>query len=283
MKKLVVYGNCQAGAVFNILNCTATVTDNYTLVYHDLWPDAERLQHETHEMLSADVVLVQSIRNWQDHPLCGKMPEHIRVIEFPFVYFAAIWPFDSFVFGPDKRMLDAKRAFSSRGFIVPHPTEDGLIARLREIDESPASVYQKYFDWDHSFIGNIARYAALEEARLLKMDQDMGMSVGKYVIDNYRSKRLFHALIHPTWDLIERISFEVLSKLLPGASMKDLGSHPDYCSTHEVPVHPKIINELGLTWVRDNEFYNVHGYRIADFESWYFGYCNFVYNAEIDF
>ena len=62
--------------------------------------------------------------------------------------------------------------------------------------------------------------------------------------------------------------------------MKDLGSHPDYCSTHEVPVHPKIIKDLALDWVTENDFYNVHGHKIASFEYWYLGYCEFVFNAE---
>ena len=280
MKKIVVYGNCQAGAVFNTLNCTPVISDDYQLIYHDLWPDTERLEKECLEMVSADIVLIQSISNWRNHPLCGKMPDNVRVIEFPFVYFAAIWPFDSFVFGPDKRMLSAKQLFSAQGFVVPHPTEDGLIARLREIDDDPALIYKKYLDWDHSFLSNIVRYASFEEARLLKMDRDMGMTIGKYVIDNYRQKKLFHALIHPTWDLIERLSLGILNKIIPGFSMKDVGSHPDYCSTHEVPVHPKIIRDLGLDWVSENDYYNVHGHKIANFETWYSGYCKFVFNVE---
>lgn len=114
---------------------------------------------------------------------------------------------------------------------------------------------------------DITRYAAFEAARLLREDQRLGFTQGRFILDNYRIQRLFHAITHPSRTLLVRITEEVLARLGIDAGPID-AMVLDYLDYFKVPLHPKVIANLGITWADDSTTYNFNRTETQTFDAY---------------
>jgi len=274
MRKLIVYGNCQAGAVHSILNAVPAITERFEVVEHHLWVEGEALDKQLRDFDDADILLQQNVRNWRWHPLYNKVPEHIKVVRFPFCYFAALWPFDGFVFGQDEKMLAIARAYAGPGQF-PFGFQDGLLGRLRETIPDAAERFSRYKALDLPDIPDIARYAEFEAARVLADDKRLGFTIGQFMLDNYRRERLFHAIVHPSAKLMRHLGQELLNRIGFDISESEIPQYPDYLSGYQVPLHPKVITALQLDWVDINSKYTQLNGDCVDFESYFTDYISY--------
>ena len=254
MRKLIVYGNCQAGAVHSILSAIPAITQQYKVVVHNLWVEGEELENQIRDFDDADIFLQQNVRNWRWHPLCDKLPAHVKVIRFPFCYFAAIWPFDAFVFGKDELMLERARAHKGPGEF-PFGFQDGLLGRLRNEIANPTERLMRYRALDVSDLPDIARYAEFEAARVTAEDRRLGFTIGHFMVENYRKHRLFHAIVHPHRQLMRRLGYELLAHMGITMAEADIPEYPDYLARYQVPIHPKVISALKLEWISPEDRY----------------------------
>lgn len=240
MGKLIVYGNCQSAALYEVLKATPEVTRRWTVVHHELWASGAALEQALAHFDDCDVLVRQDLRNWRTHPRRDLLPPHTRIVDFPFCYIAALWPFDGHQNGNDPGWRfgegDLKFAFTDR-----------LLGRLRETTPDPETRFARYRDLNAPDLPDIARYAEFEEARLLREDRRIGSTLGRFIVDHYRTTRLFHTITHPTPLLIRRLADEVLAKLglAPLPEGRDV---PDYLGYFQVPLHPEVIRALALTW-----------------------------------
>ncbi len=248
MGRLIVYGNCQSAAIYEVLRRIPAVTARWEVLHHALWASAEALACNMAQFDDCDVLLQQDIRNWRSHPRAGSLAPQTQVVRFPFCYFAALWPFDGHQNGNDTgwRFGEGELKF---GF------SDAMLGRLRAETPDPAARLARYRALDVPDAPDIARYAEFEAARLLREDKRLGFTLGRFIIDHYRRERLFHAITHPSRTLLVRMTQEILAKLEIEAGDID-GLVLDYLSYFQVPIHPAVARALALEWVDETTTYN---------------------------
>lgn len=260
MGRLIVYGNCQTAALYEVLRRIPAVTARWDVVHHELWAKGDVLERNLAEFDECDVLLQQDVRNWRTHPRAGSLPATTRVVRFPFCYIAALWPFDGHQNGNDPgwRFGEGELKF---GFT------DNLLGRLRAETPDPVARAARYRALDVPDPVDIARYAAFEEARLLREDQRLGFTLGRFIADTYRSQRLFHAITHPSRALLVRMTEEVLARLEVDAGPID-ALVLDYLGYFQVPLHPQVIAALGITWADEQTTYNFNNAEKLTFDEY---------------
>jgi len=82
---------------------------------------------------------------------------------------------------------------------------------------------------------------------------------------NFRSKRLFHTVKHPTVELIYVMATQLLDKLnLQSDLCRPLIDSLDY---YQIPVHPTVAKNLEVSWATPDLTYTVLGEQVT-FESY---------------
>jgi len=86
------------------------------------------------------------------------------------------------------------------------------------------------------------------------MDAKFGCTIGSYVLENFRSDRVFHTTGHPNGECLARLlsliaaALGVKKRLGRAEPLNNLGRM-------QIPVHPKVARALGVTWADENTKY----------------------------
>ena len=276
-RKLIIYGNCQAGAASDVLRLVPEIAEDWEIVLHDLWQTGEALKRQIADFADAEMLLLQDVRNWRHHPLRNALPAGLRVVRFPFIYVAALWPFDAFIAGDDAAMAGEMAALGRAGASpVPFGFQDAVLGRLRAEIADPEERLRRYRALEFENPPDLIRYAEFEAARLLDGDRRTGMSIGRFVIDRYRNQRLFHAIVHPAAELIEQLASEILPRMGIKVARADVPCFSnDYMRAYQVPLHPEVIRSLGLTWVTPDSRYAQPNGNTLTFDEYYGRYVRY--------
>lgn len=205
---------------------------------------------------------------WKKHPAAARIPASTKVIRYPSLGSFALWPLDGAHAGEDPMW---RAEGSNRTFAL----SDNLMARLRgsiadlngRVDD-PGERLRVYQTLDWPGLPDFHQFAASDERRLLSMDGKFDSRLGRFIVDNYRSKRLFHCAIHPAGPLLVELAAEILEKLgLPSERVRSL--HYDPLQFVQVPIHPRVIDALGITFVDKNTKYRFAGDTFLTFDEYY--------------
>jgi hypothetical protein len=90
---------------------------------------------------------------------------------------------------------------------------DNLLGRLREQTPDAQERFRRYRDLDIDDPPDLARYAEYEEVRLLREDARLGLGLGRFILENYQTTCLFHAITHPTRALLVEMTREIAAGL----------------------------------------------------------------------
>jgi hypothetical protein len=260
LRKLIVYGNCQAAFIETALNRIAAVRSRWTIVRHDLWATGETLRANLADFDECDVLLLQELRNWRTHPRHDSLPPGIRVVRFPFCYYAAMWPFDAFQNGndPNWRFEKGRLDFNYA---------DNMLGRLRSEVPDPEQRFACYRGLGMPDCIDIVHYAEFEAARLLRLDRKLCFTIGQYILDNFRTTRLFHAITHPAAPVMVQLIEQILAKL----DIRDFKydqAMPDILGFIQVPIHPLVIERLGLKWASLDDRYKFTDQEFLTFDEY---------------
>ncbi|MDR3530158.1 MAG: WcbI family polysaccharide biosynthesis putative acetyltransferase [Rhodopila sp.] len=260
MPKLVIWGNCQTAGVWEVFRKLPAFAKDWEVRHHELWASGEKLASDLADLDNCDVLLVQDLRNWNSDPRRAALSPATRIIRFPFCYFAALWPFDGHQNGPDPGWHYGEGNLQF-GF------QDHLLGRLRQQEPEPERRLVVYQTLAVEDVPDIARYAAFEEARLLRDDSRLDFGIGRYIVDHYCTERLFHAITHPTPLLLARLVRELLDRL----GLDDAGVDEctlDFFGYFQVPLHPLVIERLRITWADTDTRYNFQNREALTFEAY---------------
>jgi hypothetical protein len=251
--KLVVFGNCQAEIVARVLR--TELRDIFTTSYHSTQIDRSADQHRE-EIERADVLLVQDISDLDSSPMeLGRAA--IRVVRFPTLRFASLWPFDEAngLRDPEARQSDWQQAFQYL---------DGLLGRLRKETPDHELRFARYASLQVDLVAPPMRLHEFEIRRLAAMDRNFQTGIGQLVIENFRERRLFYTTSHPTGEM-----FALLLDHLTGAlELKSVALHArqrwdSWYETCQVPVHPMVAKMLGVKWANERTTYRYGSERIT--------------------
>jgi acyl carrier protein len=278
--KLIFYGNCQIGALDIVFRNTPALRDRYEVVVHDVWATGETLARDLRDFDDAAVLVRQDLRNWTQHPLRDALPSGLQQVVVPFCFVGALWPCDSVMFGHDKAMDRAMREVKEAGGTAPFGFTDGALGWLRNTIPDPEERYRRYRNLDFPGAPDPVRYAMHDEARLLADDAKLGCTVGRFIVDNYRRVRLFHAIAHPTPILTARLAADVARRLGLDVAIEQLVLYQDYMGETQVPLHPEVIRGLGIEWADETTRYVYHWREHLTFEEYFRRYIAYPLPAD---
>jgi hypothetical protein len=253
-ERIVVIGNCQAEIVATALRHPA-FGGRFATDYHfvDL-PEAEH-ERARRELARCSVALVQDISDFEDYKLRAAIPEQARIVRFPCLRFASLWPFDGRN-GPDDRQAQRDQR---QPLLFAH--FDGLLGRLRSQIPDPAQRFEAYRALAVDRVVNIARVHEFEERRWSALDREYGCAIGQFVLERFRDERLFRTTGDPGAALYRMLTQLVIDRLGAGLAAPD-DFMPEDAESDEVPVHPIVARTLGVTWADEATTYLFHGGRV---------------------
>jgi hypothetical protein len=253
---VIIVGNCQAQTVYEALLRTRAFNSHVEAKYHFV-----TLQHNLHELgrnelNKCDILLVQDIRDWETYPLRPDIREDLPIIKFPLLHFASLWPFDHYN-GPGDR-----EAYQRESPNLTFHYLDGLLARLRNEIPDPEQRLLAYRSLSVAGVINYIRLHELEKRRLIAMDQQFGMNIGRFILDHFQRKRLFYTTNHPNGQVLAML-LQYLLKYLDIKEKYRSSASLDNLSRLQVPVHPKVAKALGVKWASEKTKYLYGGEQIT--------------------
>ena len=253
---VLVIGNCQAETVRLGFERAAPLRTRFKVKYQFVGPQQYLHQRSIQELRESHLLLVQDIREWEAYPLKEFIPDDIEIIRFPLLYFASPWPFDQ------HSGLNDPEAYEREWPNLTFSYLDGLLGHLRHQIPDHEARFATYRDLNIEGIVNYVRLHDFERRRLLRMDDQFGGGIGKYILDNFQTKQLFYTIAHPNGDLLSKL-MQRLAELLGIDEPIPFVANLDNLKRQQVPIHPKVARALGITWADEKTLYPHEGLPIT--------------------
>jgi hypothetical protein len=241
-RKLVIIGNCQSETLRQGFARIETLNRLFDVRYHFIQLPKNLHEFAARDLESCDTVLIQDIRLWDEFPLRDHVRPGAEAVRFPLVRFASPWPFDSWN-GPGDR-----DAYDREAPNLTFPYLDGLLGRLRREIPDREARFQAYRSLDVPGVVNYRRLHELEERRLAGMDSRFGFAIGAFILENFRTRRIFHTTVRPNWQVFSLLMQSVAKSLGVTAPIALDESYDAVLRNPQVPVHPTVARDLGIRW-----------------------------------
>ena len=247
-KQVLFVGNCNAHDLSLAFSALDGLRDDFAFHHLALHatpvpsPEIRQIAQEAHAVFIQNIAEAERFK--EEH-----VPGGVRCFGYPNLMRRALWPFDGLVYGPDPLAeADAAKAGLIR-FL------DGLLGKLRTDVPDPEERFIAYRDLKASGINrNFARLLEMEDEMLTHIDHIFECRLGQFVREHTRTDQLFHWLGHPSGLLYAALMRYCCEKLgLP--DVRPQPSAVDGWSAMQVPVHPRVAEQLGLEWATPERVY----------------------------
>ena len=267
---LIIYGNCQAEAVHAYLNRYPPVADRFDVLYLRSFehPSEGWQELDVRETQRCSVLLEQHDR--RDFPYREYLPAGALTVRFPSMDFNALWPFNRV-----------------NPYNVPEPPDfpfgrfpygDQIIVSLIDKGLSADAVLTLYINNWHDYAPDLDRLYKLEAGRLAARDAHCEIKMGRYITENFRRRRLFWTVNHPTSALMGELIVQLANVALSNAqvvkhsdidAVRGVYFPSDPLGAINVPVHPRVAQHFGLRWYNPGERYPSHGGKTYSYRSYF--------------
>ena len=254
--RVLIVGNCQAQTIYEALMRSGELNDRLDVAYHFVGLQKDLRDSGRAEVENSDVLLVQDIRDWETYPLREYVRDGTRIIKFPLLHFASLWPFDHYN-GPGDREA-YEREWPNLTFLY----HDGLLARLRKEIPDREERLRAYHTLSVDGLINFTRLHDFERRRLKAMDKQFGCEIGEFILEHFRKRRLFYTTNHPNGQITGMLMKYLLRQLRMDRRYRP-NSSLDHLRRLQVPVHPRVARALGVTWANENTKYLYGGEQIT--------------------
>lgn len=247
--KLVIIGNCQSETLRQGFARIEALNRLFDVRYHFIQLPKNLHEFAARDLETCDTVLIQDIRLWDEFPLRDHVRPGADSVRFPLVRFASPWPFDSWN-GPGDR-----EAYDREAPNLTFPYLDGLLGRLRQEIPDREARFQTYRSLDLPGVVNYRRLHELEERRLAGMDRKFDFAIGAFILENFRTRRIFHTTVRPNWQVFSLLVQSVARSLGVTAPISLDETYDTMLRNPQVPVHPKVARDLGMRWADERTRY----------------------------
>lgn len=237
---IICYGYCQAGAIHKCLCQIPWIIEHFDLYSQDLSdfpqpPEPEILERCTHFIYQ--LTPIDTLPDW------GRLlASKVHAVRFPCLYCEPVWPQHSAGF------YDPRQPELQCGLF---PYGDSVLLDALKGERSTSAIVDEYLLMDLSTVFPMEKLTAGWRKLLEKLDEHTDIPVAEYVWTEWRRRRLFWTVNHPSNELVGHI----LRTLLRGLFGTEISEKAitEALRQHEMkyevqPVHPSIARSLGLSW-----------------------------------
>jgi hypothetical protein len=245
MFRCIIYANCQGSYISHLLRMHPSFSRDFEIQYYvnyqDQVPSCEELR-------GADLFIYQPLsskhRNAATDYLLQYLPDKCIRISISYLTCDLYWPFS---LTPDPR-----NKISSEYPFGPFPYGDTFVLDRLADGVAESSVWKQYVLGHHLTDEQIyATLATSYYARQKDLDSRRDQKIADYVMDNYKTKRLFDTPNHPSAELAVFQVRDILEKCGYGSDIHALdraGEYADFMaySLNQVPIHPVAAEKGGF-------------------------------------
>lgn len=223
--KFLVYSNCQGIGIWKALLCIPWIAEKYELCYHANYVPTNNVKL-MRDVSEADVILYQPLAATEDILKMAK--KDAVVISFPYIYCNWLWPFYI------NQTKDGAIFY-----------DGGIIRNLRMVSSK-----RQLLEWFHEGKIDFELQRRQEESlqTLRNKEEHTLIKVADYILENYKSKRLFHMTNHPSHHIYIHCANQVLRALGWNETVPEDASIGEYNDCKFWPIHPYVTKYFQLTY-----------------------------------
>lgn len=257
-KKVVIFANCQSGAIGKTLLESNAFKDMFEWVVippvHSI-NTSDGIKHLLDSVSIADVFIYQVVNNlgWPEELKSNFLLDKLKVeclkISIPSMYFDGYFPHLSTMDGKEGPLNLVHDYFIASGFIKGMSVLDvkNMITSEYLYDEVTA---------------NNSVENALNSLREREVTQMLDIRISSYIEDNFKTNKLFNQFNHPSRDVIEYVCDSILDTL--GVSEKTYkSSNGEYLGGIIVPLYISTFKNLKMTFLDDEKYRGVGGVKLS--------------------
>ncbi len=242
MKKIcLIHANCQGDPLVTYLRACPDFEQTYEIRLH---VNYTRLPVPSSDLETASVFLYQHLeKEWNElasERLLGRLKPDCAPLCIPNMFSKHCWPF---WFGPPD-------------FVYGDTLLDSLIER----GLNKSQIMYLYLDSPLVLKQDLETILSRSEAHAKAKEAHTPIKYADDIVRSFRHTSLFYTPNHPRRVLTDRVGRYVLDFLglppLEQDALDGLEEHYDEC---ELPIHPRIIDHLGLTFVTPETEYMIYG------------------------
>ncbi len=256
-RRIVIIGNCQSETIRQGFARIEALNRRFEAKYHFVQLPKNLHEFAARDLEACDILLVQDIRLWDEFPLRDCVRPGADIIRFPALRFASLWPFDTWN-GPGDREAHEREAPN-----LTFPYLDGLLGRLRKEIPDREARFTGYRSLEWPGIVNYRRLHQTEVRRLTNLDEQFGIAVGAFVLDNFQKRRVFHTTVRPNWQAFNLLMQYVARCVGVGDAVALTERYDVLLRNPQVPVHPKVAADLGVGWADERTTYLSRGREVT--------------------
>ncbi len=242
-KRLLVYGNCQAGWIASRLRETPAIAAEYEIIYLTDYAEiaADHPIHDPAFLPSVDVAVWQTAAACAPPAFRERLGPHCRQIRFPTLWLKLLWP--TYMVDPRNR---AEPGFPWGRF----PYGDRLALKLLNEGVSAADLPSRYMDFDLNRLVNLDRYTEMVLAEMRHNDRSSDLAIAPYIEASFRAQKLFGTVNHPTFRILYKLYDSLVTALVgaAGGRLPEPAEAAEVIGAEDTPLHPQIIQHFQLRW-----------------------------------
>ncbi len=274
MKKCVLIGTCQIGAVGKILSSSPKFLEQYnitkTILVHVI--SASAIEDFFTKIKDIDLLILQPIsQNYRKGIISTKrIQESIsstcQTIMIPYLFFTGYFPSMSYIKNTyNKKVekynilyhdlniikhlvekIDIDKAGGTNNYLKDTHNKKAHFLRIKNI-LNDKDYYSKRFILRH--VNKTLKILELRERNPYDYGKPVDIKMSNYIRNNYQNQKLFHTMNHPTNILLLETTKRILSKL---SIVEDiLLSKKEYLGDMQFPIYPSISINLNLKFKTD--------------------------------
>ncbi len=242
MKHLVLSLTCHGEVIRYLLlkseafreRYTCTFVPNYTVV--DGTSQIASPEELRHLLPACDLLVYHPIVGYDFDALLGLLPAGAEALRIPYVTSTIYWP------SYDFRHPIWLAPYASTA-LIPWPCL--LLNKMIVTFRDKARIIREYLDLDIPSVMDIEANFAHQMDYLCQAEAGTIFTAASYVRENFRQRRLFHLINHPSIILFRHLT----NCLLLHLGLPPLDVTPDDpFQNHQMPVHPSIRRYYRLDW-----------------------------------
>ena len=242
MKKIVLSQTCQGLVLKQLLMSSVALKKDFECIFipnyeiQDGKPGIAPPTALENALEDCDVLIYHDIAPYNFPSLLRRLPTDALTIKIPYITSTIYWPTYSY-------QTPFGLCPSGTTSLIPWPCLllNELIATLRDKNK----ILDAYLETDiPSRLDMLAAYET-QLTYLKKAESGSIFRMAEFVAHNFRDIQLFHLINHPSLPVFLEVANAILAHLdLP--LVKNFRIDP--FATHQIPIHPSIINYYKLSW-----------------------------------